>query len=165
MIDVIRDHLGPEDDPHLWALALEQVLATLDVEPGVVVEVGRCSHWLRPHQSSWTPHGSEGEWFAAPMGYGGGRGIFLPEFDWSVCLRWDGLQWQVSPGRSVRRAVRVTIPGRTTRHPQAVVHSLWTAGKENVQRIYGFRLRAGRWTCTAKQGFRKLARRRVTTHR
>src|SRR5205085_4593730 len=84
------DRLSSDDDPELWAVVLDTILADLTPEPGMAVEVGRCSHWLRSHQTRWTADGG----FAAPVGYGSGTGGYsckaLPQFDWSVVLKWSG---------------------------------------------------------------------------
>ena len=162
MIDAIREYLTAEDDPALWAVVLGHITATLDKAPGVRVEVGRCSHWLRPHQSRWTADGG----FAWPFGYGSGQGGYstraLPQLDGSVVLEWDGREWRAAAGRSVKPAVRVSVPSRTTRHAQAAVHTLWAGGKGTETRLFGFRKRNGVWTCTAESEWkedRQFARR------
>lgn len=142
---VPTDFLTGDDDPELWAVVLDTVLLELEPKPGMAVEVGRCSHWLRPHQCWWIADGS----FACPIGYGGGGRPPLPQFDWSVSLRWTGEVWEPTKRQSVRYSLRVTIPSRTTRHAQAAVHTLWMTGREKQVRFYGFRKRSGSWTCTA----------------
>lgn len=67
MTEFIKPLLGSEDDPELWQVAVQHILAQLTPVPGMLVELGRCSHWLRPHQTRWTADGG----FAWPSGYGG----------------------------------------------------------------------------------------------
>jgi hypothetical protein len=147
--DWFADHLDEDDDPDLWQAALSYILAKIEPGPDRLVEVGRCSHWLRPHQSRWQADGG----FACPTGYGSGGGgysfLALPQFDWSVILRWNGAEWEVVPKRSVRIALRLAIPSRTRRHRKAAVHALWHTGREKEIVFYGFRKRAGGWACTA----------------
>jgi len=161
MTELIRDQLDAGDDPALWEAVLGHVLAGLEREPGARAEVGRCSHWLRPHQSNWITH--DGQWFAWPTGYGSGQGgmfvLARPQFDWSVVGTWDGQRWAPASGRSVRPAVRVTIPSRTVRHRQAAVHALWMNGRENVTWFYGFRAEGDAWACTAQTPLVKRKRR------
>lgn len=52
------DQLDTDDDPELWKAALNRILVEVEKKPDVLVEVGRCSHWLRPHQSTWTADGA-----------------------------------------------------------------------------------------------------------
>jgi hypothetical protein len=40
--------LDEDDDPELWQVVLDHILAEFETEPDVLIEVGRCSHWLRP---------------------------------------------------------------------------------------------------------------------
>src|SRR5258706_14375081 len=95
-LDFIKGHLTADDDPDLWRVVLETVfvdLAVIQTEPALV-EIGCCSHWLRPHQTRWTADGG----FAWPTGYGrpGGGGFSrngLPEVDWSVRLAGTGNSW------------------------------------------------------------------------
>lgn len=152
MIDtVFLDQLTADDDPELWAVVLDTILADIQPAAGMMIEVGRCSHWLRPHQSTWTADRG----FALPVGYGSGTGGFsyraLPGFDWSVVLRWTGETWEPTKRRSVRNAVRITIPARTTRHAQAAVHTVWMSDREKEVKFYGFRKKDGGWSCTAFQ--------------
>ncbi len=143
------EFLDQDDDPELRQVALSHILAEIDKKPGVLVQVGRCSHWLRPHQSRWTANGG----FAWPSGYGSGSGGFsysaLPQFDWSIVLEWTGSGWDRVKRQSIRHFLRVTIPSRTKRHQQAVVHALWHTGREKEVVFYGFRKQEQGWTCTA----------------
>src|SRR4051794_8964221 len=94
-VEGLAGYLDEDDDPDLWRAALRYVLAELKPGPDILVEVGRCSHWLRPHQSRWKADGG----FAWPTGYGSGGGGYsvsaLPEFDWSVVMGWNGSEWEV----------------------------------------------------------------------
>jgi hypothetical protein len=56
--------LDEDDNPELWQVALDHILAEFETVSDVLVEVGRCLHWLRPHQSRWTAGGG----FAWPTG-------------------------------------------------------------------------------------------------
>src|SRR5581483_12086640 len=91
--------------------------------------------------------------FAAPLGYGlaqhSWRSRSWPQFDWSVVVKWEAGRWLPAAGRSVKPMLRIAIPSRTKRHRQAAVHSIWMDAPENRDCPYGFRLREGRWTCTA----------------
>jgi len=145
-MDGWAEHLDHEDDPDFWRFALRYILSEIAQGPGVLIEVGRCSHWLRPHQTRWTAGGG----FAWPTGYaGGGHGRSgLPQFDWSVVLGRDGNEWEVAEGRPARIALRLALPSRTRRHRQAAVHAHWQMGREEVV-FYGFRRRPDGWACTA----------------
>jgi hypothetical protein len=141
--------LDEDDDPELWQVALDHILGEFEKEHYALVEVGRCSHWLRPHQARWTANGG----FAWPTGYGNGHGgysrLALPQFDWSVVLRWTESTWEPIKRKSIRHSIRVTIPSRTKRHQQAAVHTVWHTGKEKETIFYGFRKRHKGWVCTA----------------
>jgi len=143
------DLLDAGDDPDLWRVAVAYILAEFIPEPGDIAEVGRCSHWLRPHQSRWRADGG----FALPAGYGGSfggsSGMALPQFDWSVVAEWDDSTWTIVRRRSHRPVVRIAIPARTNRHLQAAIHTLWTTGREKEAVLYGFRKRDETWVCTA----------------
>jgi hypothetical protein len=141
--------LEGDDDPGLWQTALDYILAEVELTPGVVVEVGRCSHWERPHQSRWTADGG----FALPSGYSSGSGynvrLGLPQFDWSILLAWTGTVWEPVERRASQPSLRIAIPSRTKRHAQASVHSLWLIGREKEVVYYGFRKGKTGWACTA----------------
>jgi hypothetical protein len=155
--------LAADDDPDLWRAVLDAVLRDARVvcrlaPPGwtVVAGVGRCSHWLRPHQTRWTADGG----FAWPTGYGGPRWsrLGLPEFDWSREWTWDAVaeRWRLmtlSPAANLL-AFRVAVPSRSRRHLQAAIHTVWRPGRPlgcdaDVIQFYGFRRRASGWACTA----------------
>jgi len=147
----IRERLGPEDDPTLWEAVLAEVFAGLAVPDGYVIEVGRCSHWLRPHQTRWSADGG----FAWPTGYGGGAGGYsrlgLPQRDWAVALRRLGDRWMAVLNGLPKFQVRITIPSRTRRHRQAAIHVLWRVGKEKRLPFFGFRNRPEGWRSTASR--------------
>ena len=153
----IAVHLTDDDDPDLWDVATNTILneATLlyrDTHEDIYSQVGCCRHWVRPHQSRWLADGS----FALPFGYNKTATAFsysLPDLDWSVFFKWTGDGWK--PGRTGERCLllRIAIPGRTARHMQAAVHTIWTprspSSKEKVVRLYGFRKKEGVWRLTA----------------
>ncbi len=148
--------LDEDDDPLLWHAIWEYVVVTWEPRQGDLLEVGRCSHWLRPHQTRWKADGG----FAWPSGYGEGASSSsrqgVPEFDWSVRATWDGTHW-VLP-RSFKELagsspeLRLAIPSRTARHNQAAVHSLWRIEKDLKVEFYGFRRKPEGWSCTADSG-------------
>ena len=154
----IVEYLTEDDDPALWDLVTNTILMEAaqlakQTDAEVFSQVGCCHHWIRPHQSHWLADGS----FALPFGYDntttGSSFHASPELDWSVFLRWTGTGWE--PGRTGKRCLllRIAIPGRTTRHMQAAVHTIWTPrsplSKEKVIQLYGFRKKEGIWQLTA----------------
>jgi hypothetical protein len=149
-VDSLPLHLRRGDDFELWRVALEHILRELPKTPGTLAQIGRCSHWLRPHQTRWTADSG----FAWPTGYGSGTGGFssnaLPQFDWSVTLTWTGERWAPAKDKSAKLALRVTIPSRTGWHQQAAVHTVWMTGREKETRFYGFRYEDDVWRCTAE---------------
>ena len=163
----IVEHLTTDDDPDLWAAAIEGVLgdATFlcersEGETPVYVRVGCCSHWLSPHNNgSWLKDAR----FAWPSGYGDSgwsiRG--LPEFDWSVIWEWNARNeaWNISQRVEGKRplTLRMTVPARTARHSRAVIHALWTPGspttpKKKLTQAYGFEKTDGKWRLSAAFG-------------
>ncbi len=165
LVGIIQACLRSDDDPAFWGAAI-QVLA-FDIEAeitdgshncDVYLNIGACSHWLRPHQTRWTAAGG----FAWPTGYGGGtwsrRG--LPQFDWSQKFLWDvsARSWKpVDRFKGKRKlSCRVALPTRTARHDQAAIHTLWEPGTpttptEKRLRFYGFRKQDGNWACVASK--------------
>ncbi|NQT37496.1 MAG: hypothetical protein HQ581_08410 [Planctomycetes bacterium] len=142
---------GDDDDIALWETAIKTVFAesrlaigSYDRKDRLIAEIGRCSHWIRPH---WrTKKGT-----AVPAGYAKDVDGFsfhsLPDYDWS--LKWmfdaDSDTWRSLDRQPSRRPLthRITIPARTARHPRATVHTIWTPGSpENPQTkltiVYGF---------------------------
>ncbi len=155
--------LGGDDDPTLWAAVVNAVYADAHAlcraaAGGVRVftRLGRCSHWLRPHQTRWTADGG----FAWPTGYGGrpSSRAGLPEFDWFAQWVWcpQSGRWRAAfgdppPGQLL---FRVAVPARSRRHQQAAVHTAWRPGtpprprRVPLVQFYGFRKGPG-WSCTA----------------
>jgi hypothetical protein len=157
----LAGHLTADDDPVLWDIATNTLLAeAADLSVGgqeeVYAQVGCCLHWISPHHPiRWAADGG----FAWPFGYDKTTKGFsyraLPELCWSEFLRWTGEGWEL--GRTGRRCLvlRVAIPGRTARRSQAAVHTVWTPHsprtKEKMVRLYGFRKRDGEWSLTATE--------------
>jgi len=162
LMQVLLGHLDDEDDPALWQAAVDHILAEFEEKPNSVIEIGRCSHWLRPHQTRWTADGG----FAWPTGYGGTTQSRngLPLFDWSVIVQWSDDKWVPRAHKATVVDLRITIPSRTTRHRQAALHTLWKTGRRSKERrFYGFRKKEGKWECTAETEWavdRREARRR-----
>jgi hypothetical protein len=156
----LRELFGEEDDPDFWQFAIDRILAdthsSAALYPGeesILVEIGRCSHWIRPHTKR--PSG-----MAWPYGYGNaGQGFSLsslPEFDWS--LRWMRQQesggWTKANAKLSRRPMvqRIAIPARTSRHPKGTVHTIWLPGspedpRHKVTSVYGFEKGETGWRC------------------
>jgi hypothetical protein len=149
-LTLLLRHLRWHDDPELWRAVTDHVLGQLDKTACTLVQIGSCSHWLRPHQTRWRADGG----FAWPSGYGSGTGGFsrsaLPQFDWSVFLVWKDDHWQIAAEKSVKPGLRLAVPSRTTRHKQAAIHTVWMVGREKERRFYGFRRRDDGWHCTAE---------------
>ncbi len=162
---VIAPLLGEEDDPALWSAVVNAIYIDAQAlcravtsRVRVRTRLGRCSHWLRPHQTRWT----EGGGFAWPTGYDGPRfsRTGLPEFDWFAEWEWcpESCGWATaasdpSPSQLV---FRVAVPARSRRHRQTAVHSVWQPGPPPRPRLpllqfYGFRQQVG-WSCTAYRG-------------
>jgi len=151
VVDEIMPHLNYDDDPALWQLAINTILAstqssaqTYTAKDCIIAEIGRCSHWIRPH---WKTRAG----MAWPYGYGNvGNGYAfksLPEFDWSVKWQYvrDTDNWVQVSGQPTRRPLfqRITVPARTSQHPKATVHTIWTPGSPNDPKhkhtvVYGF---------------------------
>jgi hypothetical protein len=138
----LLSRLAPEDDAELWEVVLATVLADPSSRQGMEVDIGRCSHWLRPHQSHWLADGQ----FALPRGYG--PLSRRPLCDWSIALQLTGREW-TSIAKKSEPSVTVTIPSRTRRHAQAAVHTIWRIRGENCLRLYGFRRARDGWQLTA----------------
>lgn len=149
LMHIVLNHLDEEDDPALWQAAVDHILAEVEEKPGTTIEIGRCSHWLRPHQTRWTADGG----FAWPTGYGGRTQSRsgLPLFDWSVIVKWLDGKWVAQADGLQPIDLRITIPSRTTRHQQAALHTLWKTGRRSKERrFYGFRKKEGQWQCAAE---------------
>jgi hypothetical protein len=159
MLDpAIAAQLTNDDDPALWEVATNTILADSafagqNTKDDVLVQIGYCRHWLRPHQYRWIADGG----FAAPFGYDktttGYSFRALPEFEWSAFFKWTGSGWEL--GRTGARCLlrRIAIPARTSRHLQAAIHTIWTprspSSKEKVVQLFGFRKKEGIWQLTA----------------
>jgi hypothetical protein len=171
-LEAISPHLTANDDVNLWNAAYETIVAdieTLYPEKGkneVFLQIGACSHWLRPHQMTWTAGGG----FAWPEGYlqkyrdhiknsWGPIGSGLPELDWFVLAHWNSAkeEWEmVIPKLFGKKKLvfRVAIPTRSLRHMQAAIHTVWIPGSpedthKKVTRFYGFRKKDESWKCVA----------------
>jgi hypothetical protein len=149
LFEAIVTKLTAEDDREFWQVALgmlaDEFLKRYEKEAKNrewVFIVGACSHWVRPHNSSWKTTAGR---FVNPGGYQD----WSPELDWSVAVIRHGRYWTpVEKLRGKGRMIfRVAIPTRTARHRQAAVNSTWSPGKEIV--LYGFRHIDGRWKCVA----------------
>ena len=107
----ILNKLASDDDPQLWEAVGESIFADFPKTEGLIVEIGRCSHWLRPHQTRWTAAGG----FAWPSGYGGHSfsRSGLPLFDWSVMLKRTSGGWELVSDDTAEPSLRITIPSRT----------------------------------------------------
>jgi hypothetical protein len=156
----IYELLDAEDDPAFWQVAIDRILGDTHGaaneyagKESILVQIGRCSHWIRPH----TKNRAGTAW---PYGYGNvGQGFSLsslPEFDWS--LRWarqpETGTWFRAKGQPSRRPLvqRIAIPARTASHPQGTVHTIWLPGSPESTRykrtsVYGFEKREPGWQC------------------
>jgi len=172
-VEQISPHLTAEDDTNFWRVAFDTMLAdieTLYPEKGkkheVFLQIGACSHWLRPHQMTWTAGGG----FACPEGYlqyyadhiknsWGPVGSGLPELEWFVLAHWnhETEQWDMVPPKffGKRKLVfRAALPTRSGRHMQAAAHTVWMPGSpedtdKKLIRFYGFRKQDDVWKCVA----------------
>lgn len=158
---LFAQHLTPDDDSDLWEVATTTILAetersATDMPEEVYAQVGCCHHWISPHRPiHWTADGG----FAWPFGYNktttGWSYRALPEFSWFESLKWTGDAWE--PGRTGRRCLvlRIAIPGRSVRHMQAAIHTIWTPRSPNTNdklvHLYGFRKKEGAWSLMASE--------------
>jgi hypothetical protein len=141
----LAPRLGETDDPEFWRVAVGLiVIASEELELSdspkqtTLLEVGACSHWIRPNQMRTRVAGG----FAAPHGYGnrGGGYAFtaLPEFDWSCTWQWqpDQRHWSSTLESRSRRplTLRIALPTRTVQHKQAAVHTRWAPGSPSHPR-------------------------------
>ena len=161
--DSVLASLHSGDDSSLWMAAWTTVVAPIEFDAAALpdaralfVQIGACSHWLRPHQTRLTAAGG----FAWPSGYAGGRfgRMGLPELDWNLLFRWDRNSSTWEPvsrfGGKRRLTCRIAVPARTARHDQAVVHVRWDPGTIVNPRVkstlyYAFRRGAVGWACAA----------------
>ena len=159
----IAAHIGREDDPEFWSTVFGTLLRDFELQHfnhakknEIFLQIGACSHWLRPHQTQLTADGG----FAFPSGYLGGSGFSLnglPEFDWYLILHRNQNtdRWVLSEKFFGKRKLvcRVALPTRTLRHKQAAIHLMWTPGTpeaptKKLKMYYGFRKRGREWHCT-----------------
>lgn len=155
--------LGPEDDQSLFLALVDLLdsdigflLAEKPATEPVLIDIGICKHWLRPHQARWTAGGG----FAWPTGYGSGAGGYSrwahPRIDVDQVfeLRARGAWVPVSSTAGRRPLVlRVAVPARSARHQQAAIHTVWLPGPpqrpaERAYRFLGFRRVAEAWSLT-----------------
>jgi hypothetical protein len=169
----IVPYLTAEDDANFWETAFDTLLSDMDaihpdrsVKHEIFLQIGACSHWVRPHQTRWTAAGG----FAWPEGYiqkyrdhwrnsRGPIGHGLPELDWFVLAHWyhKESRWRMVEPKfygKKKLVLRASLPTRTTRHPQAAIHTIWspgTPGSPDTQEtmFYGFRKRNQEWKCVA----------------
>jgi len=90
--NAIAAHIGREDDSDFWSTVFGTLLRDFELQHfnhskknEIFLQIGACSHWLRPHQTQLTADGG----FAFPSGYLGGSDFSLnglPEFDWYLIL-------------------------------------------------------------------------------
>jgi hypothetical protein len=155
LVSLAKENLTPDDDPLLWTAAsgvlIQEFLDGPLKATDNFLQIGRCSHWLRPHQTRWTAAGG----FAWPSGYGGssahGRNG-LPEFDWSITLRFERDTWGPADHPNGKRptVLRVAIPARTAKHNQAVMDLRWQPAKTSI--FLGWRKdAAGNWLVAAEE--------------
>lgn len=163
-LDWILEFLTDDDDLHFWQACFAVLRAdaeSLIVERGtkheIFMQIGACSHWLRPHQTRWSAEGG----FAWPTGYEGDARLSrqgLPELDWQVLIRWESetRSWsRVEKFTGKQKLVmRCALPTRTAQHPQAAVHTFWSLGTPDcfdskLTRFYGFRKKDDEWRCVA----------------
>lgn len=95
----LSDYLEPDDDFDFWRVVAPWILVDAAMlarehagKEQILVEIGACSRWLRPHQSQVALSGG----FAAPFGYGNkGQGYSfrsLPELDGSLMFRYQATE-------------------------------------------------------------------------
>jgi hypothetical protein len=148
LIETVNSKLGADDDPSFWEVALklcaDEFLGRYDREAKGqtwVFIVGSCAHWVRPHNSRWNAAGG----FVYPEGYRNS----LPELDWSILFSYQDQRWspiKKLPGKK-QKVFRISVPARSLRHKQAVVHAQWSVTQDPV--FYAFRKLDGTWKCVA----------------
>jgi hypothetical protein len=171
--------LSVDDDAAFWEYAVSAILGRTmtDVQhcrgkDAILVEIGLCSHWIQPGWKmasgmTW-PFGYDPtvfHWGSAGFAYRS-----LPAFDWSLVWRLDPDSGALEPvrGQPTRRPVRhrICMPARTSYHPQATVHTIWTPGSpENPARkrtiLYGFERTPRKWRCFATWDDEPAAKARI----
>ena len=165
--DDLAANLTEDDDPMLWEFALTTILGRTSGDASlytgkeaIIVEVGCCSHWIRPKWKTRSGMTCTSGYDPTIFHNGGWAYGFrsLPAFDWSLKWRLDPASGSLEPirGHPTRRPLchRICIPARTSRHPQATVHTIWTPGSpDNPKRkwviLYGFERTESGWRCFA----------------
>src|SRR5262249_15151290 len=107
MLADLRFLLSRQDDGRLWEALLDLLVADVEQllrgyrrKEHVLLQIGTCAHWLRPHQTRWTAAGG----FAAPEGYAGGNAWLsrrrLPALDVHATFHTgsDGQGWRPIAG-------------------------------------------------------------------
>ena len=166
---LIAKHLTADDDCELWRVATTTLLTAAEASATVAgqqiyARIGCCHHWICPHSAiRWLAD----DGFAWPFGYDktttGSSYRALPELTWSELLKWTGVAWESARLGKRSLVYRVAIPGRTSRHLKAVIHTVWTphspTSREKVVQIHGFRKKRGTWTETAHDIVQPMTRR------
>jgi hypothetical protein len=160
-----RERYAKDDDIGLWRVAITEIVGENlsyyhdhKYKDTILIRVGQCSHWIRPHQMRCIAAGG----FAAPFGYGNvGQGYAfrsVPKLDWCFTWTWSKEKddWVGLTERPGRRPLmlRIAIPSRTLRHQQAAVHAMWDPGtpghpKEKAVQLYFFRRYDSEWVRVA----------------
>jgi hypothetical protein len=163
LLDAVRPNLGDEDDEELWRTVISVLAEEFErrvslKDTHAFLWIGACSHWLRPHQSTWVQGGG----FAWPAGYGDNAGFGhrgLPQFEWSVKFRFLHGSWQKAERFSGKQKtiLRVAVPTRTARHAQAAIHSVWLRPR-NKRMFWGFRKLGEEWRPVAVSDSRTQGR-------
>jgi hypothetical protein len=173
---VIETHLTADDDPGLWDVVTNTILARAAASgrrarKEVYVQIGCCRHWISPHHPiQWVVSDSR---FAWPFGYDRTTSGFSyrasPELTWSETLKWTGGSWESSDLSARSLVLRTAIPARTARHIRASIHTIWTphspTSKEKVVQVYAFRKGKKGWTETARLIVAPKTRRGLTISR
>jgi hypothetical protein len=160
IFDTAKRYLQSTDDPELWQVVLQHLgdhvrrkVARAETCRDVVLSVGACSSWLRPHQTRFRVESLE---FAWPSGYGGTHysRTGLPLYDWCCCFRLDRESRFVEveqPRPQDRRQLlcRATLPTNTMRRWKAAIHTIWLPGTPRCLReptvwLLGYNRRNGR---------------------
>jgi hypothetical protein len=173
---VIETHLTADDDPGLWEVVTNTILAgavasARRARQDVYVQIGCCRHWISPHHPlHWVVGGGRFTW---PFGYDRTTSWFSyrasPELSWSETLKWTGEAWESRDLAARSLILRIAIPARTARHLRASIHTIWTphspTSKEKVIQIYAFRNGKEAWSEAARRIVTPQTRQGLTTSR
>jgi hypothetical protein len=160
VFESVKGCLHSTDDQELWEVVLKLICdhvrneaARADTTRDVVLIVGACSAWLRPHQTRFRVGRLE---FAWPSGYGGTQysRTGLPLYDWCRCFLLDRND-EFSPidlarPQDRRRLLfRVTLPTKTMRRWKAAIHTIWLPGvprkpRQPIVWLLGYNRRRGK---------------------